>query len=338
MGIPTRGKVNEARLREMTEKMIKTLAKIYANKSSDEYKMHGDITASSHYSTMERLVNDLSTLKHFPSGEANDIKTMFLTLHRPIWKKMVTEYIAKPDERNTAYTIAFTNGYRLLRGELARIYASTEATEKGIVYKPGKIGRREFVLRYIRYYNENLDKLIEDAIRRVQKLKPKNAVKQEAAVAIAIDNIIDAAAVVFNVLGSVFKTASQLNPISFISGMLSRSYDKTIDKYEEAAAMYIASKDAYEEYKKLPAGDRKAKIESKYQKNIEKYNIKMKNLQAKIDHFDSRSHEETNDVYEGRHVDSDEDDEPKNETKESPKEKDEDTSSSTDDDNGGFDF
>ena len=62
----------------------------------------------------------------------------------------------------------------------------------------------------------------------------------------------------------------------------------------------------------------------------------MKNLQAKIDHFDSRSHEEANDVYEGRHVDSDEDDEPKNETKESPKE--EDTSSTTDDDNGGFDF
>ena len=228
MGIPTRGKVNEDRLREMTEKMIKTLAKIYANKSSDEYKMHGDITISSHYSTMERLVNDLSTLKHFPSGEANDIKTMFLTLHRPIWKKMVTEYIAKPDERNTAYTIAFTNGYRLLRGELARIYASTEATEKGIVYKPGKIGRREFVLRYIRYYNENLDKLIEDAIRRVKKMKPTTAVKQEAAVAVAIDNIIDGATAIFNIHSNIMCLRKNQCCITF--GM-SNTYIHTINKW-----------------------------------------------------------------------------------------------------------
>lgn len=319
------------------------MKKIYGNHSSDEYKMRGDITKSNCYSTFESLINDLTTLKHFPSGEAKDIKTMFMTLHRPIWKKMVPSYIATPDKRNTAYTVAFTLGYRVLRGELARIYSSTEATEKGIVYKPDKIARNERILRFIRYYNDHLESLIEESIKHIDSEKGISAIKQESAVTTVATNVVDAVAIICNVIGNVFRTAREVNPISFISALLSRSYDKKVERYDDVAAMYEATKQAYEEYKRIPEKDRNKKIESKYVKNIEKYNIKMNNLKAKIEHYDQRANETGNDFAAGRDTE-DTPDEPINpssdnnteeENNEPEKDEGNDTSS---DDNDGLDF
>ena len=51
---------------------------------------------------------------------------------------MVGEYLSKPDDKNIVFTAAYTFGYRLLVGELGRIIASSEATDKGFVYKPDK--------------------------------------------------------------------------------------------------------------------------------------------------------------------------------------------------------
>ena len=50
-----------------------------------------------------------------------------------------------------------------------------------------------------------------------------------------------------------------------------------------------------DEYMKLPQSQRKQRIEHRYTKMMDKYNIKMQNLKAQIDHFDSRSIEETKD-------------------------------------------
>lgn len=343
-------KQNQERLEVSVEKASKTMKRIYGNKNSDEYKMHGDITKSQIYSTMEKLINDLPTLKGFPSSEAKDIKTMFMTLHRPIWKKMVTSYMAKPDERNTLYTMYFTLGYRTLRGELARIFASTEATEKGIVYKQDKIGRKEWITRYIRFYNDKLETLIEKAISEVNKdvsgIASAHALQEAAGTVQVVGATVNIFSKIATAIGNVFRTAKEVNPVAFISALLSRHYDKKVDAYDQVCAMYIASQEAYKEYMKLPAEQRKKKVENKYVKNIEKYNIMMNNMKAKIDHYDSRAMEYAKDVESGySNADDGNYDEPSSKDDDND---DEDLSSSessekkepkpSNDDDDGFDF
>ena len=55
------------------EHMNHALSEIYKNKSADEYKMHGDITQSSEYETLERMVSDLKILKGFSKTEADAV-------------------------------------------------------------------------------------------------------------------------------------------------------------------------------------------------------------------------------------------------------------------------
>ena len=317
--IKTPKRLNDERIREMAEDMARDVRRTYNNKSGDEYKMCGDIRKSPNYSSIEKLVVGLKSLKKFPENEAKDITQMFNTLHRPIWSKMVREYLAKPTERNTMYTFYFTTGYRILRGELARIYASTEATEKGVVYKPDKFARKEMILRFIRYYNENLDDLIERAIKENERVKQ---VKESV-----VDEVVGVATLILNGIGGIFRHATELNPISFISALLSRSYDRKIEKFEDVANLYQATVQAYEDYKKLPEEKRKKNVEDKYLRNIEKYNIKMNNLKAKIDHYDQRA------------IDEAESNKPKTSStpvkNDEPKETKPETSS---DDNDGFDF
>lgn len=278
------------------EHMNHALIEIYKNKSADEYKMKGDISLSSEYETIERMVSDLKILKGFSSSEAEDIKMLFLTLHRPVFKKMVSEYLASPNERNQTFTTVFTVGYRLLVGELSRIFASTEATDKGIAYKPDKISRKENAKWLIKHFNKSLEQKIDTYIRSHANKQQKPV--QEALVEISdgFGAVAGIVATVFDVLGLIFTGAKELNPISFINAMLTRSYDNKVKKFEEVSAMYNATKEAYDEYMKIPKADRKEKIESKYMKNIDKYNIKMQNLAAQIEHYDSRAKEEIKDI------------------------------------------
>lgn len=281
----------------MINYMEAALADIYGNKSSDEYKMHGDITKSSEYKTIERMISDLRILKGFPKGDSDDLKMLFLTLHRPIFSKMVTEYIVKPNERNTTFTTVYTVGYRLLIGELSRIYASTEATDKGIVYQPDKITRKDSSKKLIKHFNESLDKKIDIYIRETTGAN-KSSVKQESAVeavAKGAEVASGIAAILGASIGKIFKTATELNPFSLVNALLSRSYNKKVANFEYVAAMYEATKQAYDDYMKIPEAQRKQKVESKYLKNIDKYNIRMQNLKAKIDHYDSRATEEAKD-------------------------------------------
>lgn len=311
------------------EHMNHALSEIYKNKSADEYKMHGDITQSSEYETIERMVSDLKILKGFSKTEADDIKMLFLTLHRPVFKKMVTEYLVSPNERNTTFTTVYTVGYRLLVGELSRIFASTEATDKGITYKPDKISRKENAKWLIKHFNGSLEQQLDTYIRsHANKLKPvQEAVSDVADVFGMVSGIVST---VFEVIGLVFRGAREINPISFINAMLTKSYDNKVKKFEDVSAMYYATKDAYDEYMKLPASQRKEKIESKYIKNIDKYNIKMQNLAAQIEHYDQRAKEEIKDIKSSS---------PKRTktTSTNTKPSESDTNTTTDD-TGGFDF
>lgn len=324
----------------MMEHMNHTLVEIYKNKSADEYKMKGDISLSSEYSTIERMVSDLKILKGFSSSEADDIKMLFLTLHRPVFKKMVSEYLASPNERNQTFTTVFTVGYRLLVGELSRIFASTEATDKGIAYKPDKISRKENAKWLIRHFNKSLEQKIDTYIRsHANKQKPV----QEALVEISdgFGAVAGIVATVFDVIGLVFTGAKELNPISFINAMLTRSYDNKVKKFEEVSAMYNATKEAYAEYMKIPKANRKEKIESKYMKNIDKYNIKMQNLAAQIEHYDSRAKEEIKDLKASKPKATSspkQDTTPAKPTGDEAEETDTEDTKTNDDDTGGFDF
>lgn len=315
---------------QLMDQMNTCLNAIYSNKSSTEYKSKGDITASSEYGTIERMVSDLKVLKGFSRSEADDIRMLFLTLHRPIFKKMVMEYLTKPNERNTTFTTVYTVGYRLLVGELSRIFSSTEATDKGISYKPDKISRKENAKWLIKHFNTSLEQKIDTYIRSHGSKKTSIQEASLDGVASIIGTVGGVIVTVFDILGAVFRGAKELNPISLINAILTRSYDKKVEKFETIAAMYNASKDAYDEYMKLPASQRKEKIESKYVKNIEKYNIKMQNLAAQIEHYDQRAQEEVKDAKASR---------PSTKSEPKPDTDTGDTSTSTStEDTGGFDF
>jgi hypothetical protein len=275
--------------REDMENIMKLLGEIYANKSSDEFKCKGDIRKVSMYKEIEKQISELSTLKKFPKTDAKDLKTMFLSLHRPIFPQMVTAYLAKPDERNSLFTALFTVGYRVLIGELARIYASTEATENGLVYKPDKISRRQDMSWFIKAFNDDLDKKIDEYIRVTYN--EYATFHTEASIEGVSKVIVD----ILGIIPKIFRSAKAINPISFFNAVLMRSYDRKVEKYQDVCAMYEATKQAYEDYLRIPRSDRKRKIESNYKRNIEKYNIKMNNLKAQIDHYDSRAMEEAKD-------------------------------------------
>ena len=283
----------------MVECMLQNLKTIYSNKSSEEYKSHGDITKVSVYSAMENSIANLSSLKKFPAQSVSDMKQLFNVLHRPVWKKMVTEFMHEPNDRNIIFTAVYTTGYRLLRNELGRIYASTEATPNGIVYKPDKVSQKKDMSKFIRSFNADL----EDRLDRYIKSSAKNNdfVHQKAAniILATIDQVVGAATGIivrtFDVIGSVFGMAKELNPLALMNALLTRHYDKKVEKFSQAEKMYKATKEAYEDYMKLPASKRKEKIEHRYIKNMEKYNIKMLDLKAEIDHYDKRAHEEAGD-------------------------------------------
>ncbi len=287
--------------RQYVETIVEDLQRIYSNKSGDLYKCSGDITKSPVYSQLEEDVASLSTIKGYPQNDATSIKTMFNTLHRPIFKKMVTEYLAKPDERNITFTAVFTVGYNLLVSELMWIKVATVATDHGMIYKPGKVqGKERSSMVIIRKYNKDTEKKIDKLILTAQKESRAAGPVQEAATLDAIsavaNSIVGVVEAVFGVFGSIFKSAASLNPVALVSAVLSRSYDKKVAMYEKISEEYEAAKKLYEDYKKIPPAQRKKRIEHRYPKMIEKYNIKMQNLKAKIDHYDLRANGEADDA------------------------------------------
>jgi hypothetical protein len=152
--------------------LLVELEHVYGNKSSDEYKMCGDITKSKVYGAIENMIANLSTLKGINKNDVSNLKSMFNALHRPIYKKMVTEYLNGPNDRNSLFTCIFTCGYRVLVGELSRIFASTVATDKGLIYKPDKISKSESAARFIVAFNKDMDKKVDEYIKVGREYRP----------------------------------------------------------------------------------------------------------------------------------------------------------------------
>ena len=280
------------------EKILSNLKETYTNKSTDEYKSKGDITKSPNYENIEYQLAQLSTIKDYPEADAKALKNLFNVLHRPMFKKMTAEYMVKPEEKNIIFTTAYTVGYRLLVGELAMVIASSEATDKGFVFKSKKISKEYDGMPLIRKYSNDIDKKLDDAILRSHK--HASTTVQEAAtlkaLGVAADAVVGTVEGIFKVINGIFRGAASLNPISLISAVLSRSYDKKVEEYVKISKEYEAAKKAYDEYKKIPESQRKKRIEHNYVKMIDKYNIKMNNLKAKIDHYDLRSQADDKDL------------------------------------------
>lgn len=444
MGLFNKNKNTQKRLDAAMLAINSILNEIYSNKSTDEYKMKGDITKSPSYKNIEQMVTDLRNLKGYNQNDANDLRTMFQTLHRPVFKTMVKEYIMEHNDRNTIYTSLFTIGYRLLVGELARIFASTEATPKGIIYKPNKVSRKNDASKMIRLFNAELEKRVDEYIkamnahpeespvnesyltmicdqlfieaddeteessdtdvntddsadqdsvdaveewhkaldpnndkwgshnwnptydpyegqseeerkksisvqrerakiikenkrRAAQGLKPiplpvgpikeedlpgdadpdddtsSSDVTQEAdasalgktaeALGSASSKILTASgniaiiatsvAIIGGLFGAINGLLKGFNPIADINYHFMDSYDKKIRKFENVSKMYEETKKAYDEYMRIPEAQRNKKVESKYMKNMDKYNISMQNLAAQIEHFNQRAKKES---------------------------------------------
>ena len=272
----------EAMESQLINLMVENMKYLYNNKSSDEYKSMGDITKTFEYNSIERMVADLKTLKKYDKSDAADLQQLFVTLHRPIFKNMVTEYMTEPNDRNTVFTAVYTAGFRVLVGELSRIYSSTESTKDGIIYKPDKIAKRQNVMPFIRTYNDSLEKRIDEYVR--SKVTTEIAIQESMG-----NTVLTAIKIVGRTISRVFAGSKEINPISFINSVLMASYQKKVDEYEYIANMYNASKEAYADYMKLPASQRDSKIENAYLKNIDKYNIDMQNAKAKIEHYDQRA-------------------------------------------------
>lgn len=377
-------KKNEKSKKQLDSAMLainSMLNDIYSNKSSDEYKMKGDITKSPSYKKIEEMIADLKTLKNYNQKDADDIAKMFNTLHRPVFKTMVKEYIMEHNDKNTLFTATFTVGYRLLVGELTRIFAATEATDKGIVYKPNKVSRQSDATRMIKIYNDNLESILNKYVQDMKKYPEESPVNeaylsmviasvfqetadedpdqsdkstvepvkeaddtdidavdadgdsdtvQEAAAAAVAGAVAGAApagklavglgkaatglagvtgtlawygttigiiATSLGIIYGLFKGVNALfkgfNPISEINYMFMNSYDAKIKKLSAVSSLYDETKRAYEDYMKNPDNMRKKKVENKYLKNMEKYNIQMQNLSAQVEHFNQRAKKES---------------------------------------------
>ena len=279
--------------------MIKQANKIYKNKSNDEYKCRGDIKKSPNYEMLEdKITNFLPMIKGYPAQNRKIIQDTFRILKEPIWAKQVGDFMAKPDDTNIAYAIYFSICYRALLSEVMCAIVSAEATENGFVYNPGKIDNKTGdIMKFLKKFSEKPDGDIKHFIeegRKLTKNKSEDEIKQEAATISglggAVEGIVSLVEATFGALAKTFKTALSLNPISFMSALLSRSYDKKVEKFKKFDDLYTETVRAYEDYKKLPASKRKERIEHKYTKMIEKYNIKRDNLKKQIDHYDMRAH------------------------------------------------
>lgn len=340
------------------------LHETYKNKSTDEFKMKGDIKKSPMYKDIESMVQGLSALRKYPAVDARDIQQLFKSLHLSIFSTMTKEYMMEVNDKNTLYVATFTMGYRLLIGELSRIYTSTKATDKGIVYEPTKISRDESSRKMIKMFNMDLDKQLARYAEELKRLPKTDATVAEAFALEAVqackecgtmtkgddpattvkpvteedepdttdtagdssedsvndttdsDDSVQEAAEIFTAIGKVaslfFAGISAigtlgskvgsflkgLNPIAAFNFMFMSSYEKKIAKFDAVVATYKATKDAYEEYLKIPETQRSKKVESKYVQNMEKYNMTMQKLSAEIEHFNQRAEEEAKDTLE----------------------------------------
>jgi hypothetical protein len=187
----------------------------------------------------------------------------------------------------------------MLVAELSRIFACTEATDKGIVYKPNKIFESSDAMKLIKAYNNDIETKLDRYIRAHMNTPVQEAWSSIVGAGVEVlkfiksKELIEWGAVFTDLFNTIFGSAKELNPLSFIDDVLSESYDRKVQEFDNVCDNYQATKDAYEEYLRIPEAQRDKKVESRYLKDMEKYNIRMQNIQAKIKHYDQRAAEES---------------------------------------------
>lgn len=281
--------IRAAEQKDVVRALLENLNRIYSNKSCDEYKIKGDITKSPCYESMEVNLANMSSIKGYPKEDLKSLKTLFNVLHRPRFAKMVKEHLVKATEATTIFTSYFTLGYRLLVIEISRVVASTKISNTGFKYDPDKISRKESCSRLIRYFNNDVEERIDAIIKRRNH---KLITLQESAVTDIANIGVSMIESVFSVFNNIFHSAASLNPISLMSAILSRSYDKKVEKFEKISKEYEMAKKAYDEWQQIPVTNRKERVGHRYVKMIDRYNIKMEKIKKELEHYDMRSKEE----------------------------------------------
>ena len=292
--------------KQMVELMLSSLDKIYSDKNSEEYKTKGDITKLRIYKDLDRMITDLKTLKKFPSQYAKDIRSTFDELHRPVWRTNVEKYIRKPDEENALYTALYTVGVRVTIDEVSRIYSSTKVTKDGgIEFNPDKLMKRDDLREFFAAFNVSLEKYIDDYIK-----KHGSEVTQEAfgtsAAGLFLKGFFSKTLLkwignrfVVEILEAVkrsFHNIKRLNPVTLANAYLIRKYDNIEASFNKTLANYAATKEAYEEYMKLPEGKRNATIVANYEKELRKIQNSIDNQWSKIEHFNQRAKEDADEA------------------------------------------
>lgn len=319
--------------KQMIELMLASLDKIYSDKTSEEYKTRGDITKLRIYKDLDMMITNLKTLKKFPSQYAKDIRSTFDELHRPIWKSNVEKYIKSPNEENALYTAVYTVGVRVTIDEVSRIYSSTKATpEGGLEFNPDKLMKRNDLRPFFANFNVSLEKYIDDYVK-----KHGSEVTQEAFAAVGafvkgffsktLAKWIGRRIIVdmIDTFKKAFKNIQNLNPITLANAFLIRKYDNIEKAFNATLANYQATKEAYEEYMRLPESKRNATIVSNYEKELKKLQNSIDNQWAKIEHFNQRANDDAEEAAEKTEI-----------PEEAPNSSS--SSSSSDSDDSGFDF
>lgn len=323
----------DAAEKQMIELMLASLDKIYSDKTSEEYKTKGDITKLRIYKDLDKMITDLKILKKFPGQYAKDIRTTFDELHRPIWKSNVEKYIRQPNEENALYTAVYTVGVRVTIDEVSRIYSSTKATvDGGLEFNPDKLMKRNDLRPFFANFNRSLEKYIDDFIK-----KHGSEVTQEALIPLAVKNFFSKTLgkwigrkIILDTI-SIFKRAfhniRNLNPMTLANAFLIRKYENIENAFNATLANYQATKEAYEEYMRLPTAKRNPAVVAKYEKNLKNLQNSIDNQWAKIEHFNQRAKEDAEEKAENTEVPD-----------EAPNQSSSSNDNSSSSDNDGFDF
>lgn len=317
--------------KQMIELMLASLDKIYSDKTSEEYKTKGDITKLRIYKDLDRMITDLKTLKKFPNQYARDIRTTFDELHRPVWKSNVEKYLKSPNEENALYTAIYTVGVRVTIDEVSRIYSSTKTTtDGGIEFNPDKLMKRNDLRPFFANFNQSLERYIDEYIKKHGSEITQEALIPEVVKAFFSKTLLrylahDTITTFINTFKKAFHNIKNLNPITLINAFLIRKYENIENSFNRTVANYQATKEAYDEYMRLPDTKRNPAVVAKYEKNLKNLQNSIDNQWAKIEHFNQRAMEDADERAANTEI---QEEAPDNKT----------SSTSSSDDNDGFDF
>jgi ElaB/YqjD/DUF883 family membrane-anchored ribosome-binding protein len=277
------------------------LDKIYSNKSSVFYKMKGDITQSDDFTRITTFIQDLNKYHALSPGYIKGIEELFQRLNEPIFKKQVAVYMHDKENQDAVfYTSVFTTGYMVLVSELSWVLTNLHLDKGGVLkWKDSIKFKAKHKENFIKYVTLNYDRILKE-YEKWKQSNGKKAAIQEAVSIFSIDGTMDFLKAMRDVtLHGVGRLIGGLttaaNPVTFFGVLLSLHYEGKVDKFKQLHTLYEETKKALSEYESLPKEQQNTKVKEKYEKLLQKYEIKMDNARAKIEHYDQRAIDEAAD-------------------------------------------